>query len=40
MVQVVLLFGTDTWVLLAEIIKILEGVHVGFLRKVMINMAR
>ena len=34
-VQTVLLFGDDTWVLSAEISKKLEGVHTGFLIKVM-----
>ena len=33
-VQAVLLFGTDNWVLLAEISRKLKGVHVGFLRHV------
>ena len=33
-VQAVLLFGAETWVMLAAMINKLEGVHVGFLRKV------
>ena len=33
-VQVVLLFGAETWVLSAPMAKKLEGVHVGFLRQV------
>ena len=33
-VQVVLLFRADTWVLLADMLKNLEGVHVVFLRQV------
>ena len=36
-VQVVLLFGEETWVLLAAISTNLEGGHVGFLRQVMVN---
>ena len=38
-VQAVLLFGADTWVLLAEIDNTLERVHVGFLVQVMVNTA-
>ena len=34
-VQAVLLFGYETWVLTAAMIQNLEGVHVGFLRQVM-----
>ena len=34
-VQAVLLFESKTWVLLAEMLNNLEGVHVGFLRQVM-----
>ena len=30
--QVVLLFGAETWVLLAPMAQRLEGVHVGFLK--------
>ena len=30
-VQAVLLFGAETWVLLVAMLKKLEGVHVGFL---------
>ena len=33
-VQAVLLFGAETWVLLEPMAQKLEGVHVGFLRKV------
>ena len=33
-VQTVLLFGAETWVLLATMTKNTEGVHMGFLRKV------
>ena len=33
-VQVVLLFGSETWVLTAAMLQKLEGVHVGFLRQV------
>ena len=33
-VQVVLLFGVETWVLLAAMAKTLEGVHAGFLSQV------
>ena len=33
-VQAVLLFGADTWVLLAPMMKRLEEVHVGFLQQV------
>ena len=33
-VQAVLLFGAETWVLKAAMMQKLEGVHVGFLRKV------
>ena len=32
-VQAVLLFGVETWFLLAAIYRKLEGVHVGFLRQ-------
>ena len=39
-VQSVLLFGVETWVLLVEISKNLEGVHVVFLRQVTRNMAK
>ena len=34
-VQVVLLFGSETWVLLSAMSRKLEGVHMGFLRQVM-----
>ena len=34
-VQAVLIFGADTWVLLAVISRNLEGVHMGFLRQIM-----
>ena len=34
MVQAVLLFGAETWVLLASISKKLEDNHVGFLKQV------
>ena len=34
LIQAVLLFGGDTWVLLAPMAHRLEGVHVGFLRQV------
>ena len=33
-VQVVLLFGSETWVLTTAMIQKLEGVYVGFLRQV------
>ena len=33
-VQAVLLFGAETWVLTAAMLEKLEGVHVGFLRQV------
>ena len=33
-VQVVLLFGSETWVLLLPIYQRLEGVHVDFLKQV------
>ena len=36
-VQSVLLFGADTWVLLPEMSRNLEGVRVGFLRQVMVQ---
>ena len=39
-VQEVLLFGAETWVLLAAMSKNMEGVHVGFLWKVTVKMAR
>ena len=32
--QAVLIFGAETWVLLVEMSRNLEGVHVGFLRQV------
>ena len=35
-VQAVLLFGAETWVLLAAMSRKLEGVHVGFLIQVTI----
>ena len=35
MVQAVILFGSETWVLTAVMIQNLEGLSVGFLRKVM-----
>ena len=34
-VKAVLIFGEDTWVLLPEMSRNLEGVRVGFLRQVM-----
>ena len=34
MVQAVLLFGAETWVLLEVMYRNLEGVHVGFLRHI------
>ena len=34
-VQEVLLFGAETWVLLEAMSRNLEGVHVGFLRQIM-----
>ena len=34
MVQVVLLFGSETWVLLEAMSRKLEGVHMGLLRKI------
>ena len=33
-IQAVLLFGAETWVMLAPMAQSLEGVHVGFLRQV------
>ena len=33
-VQEVLLFGAETWVLTAAMLQKIEGVHVGFLRQV------
>ena len=33
-IQAVLLFGAETWLLLAPMAQRLEGVHVGFLRQV------
>ena len=33
-VQAVLLFGEETWVILATMAQRLEGVHVGFLKQV------
>ena len=38
-VQAVILFGSETWVLTAALIKNLEGVHVGFLQEVTDKMA-
>ena len=38
--QAVLLFGAETWVLLAGMSKNLEGVHMEFLRKVSGNTAK
>ena len=38
--QAVLLFVTETWVLLTEMAKNMEGVHVGFFRKVTSKTAR
>ena len=35
LVQEVLLFGAETWVLTSTMLKKLEGLHVGFLRKVL-----
>ena len=34
-VQAVLLFGAETWVVLAAMLNKIKGVHVGFLRQVM-----
>ena len=34
-VQAVLLFVSETWVLMAAMLQKIEGVHVGFLRKMM-----
>ena len=39
-VQAVLLFGEETWVLSSEMTKTLEGFHVGFLSQVMGNTAK
>ena len=39
-VQAVLLFGAETWVLLAAMSRKLEGVHVGFLIQVTIQTAK
>ena len=39
-VQAVLLFGEETWVMLTVIAKKLEGTHVGFLWKVTGNKTR
>ena len=39
-VQAVLLFGAETWVLTAAMLQKLEGVHVGFLWQVAEMMAR
>ena len=33
-VQAVLLFGAETWFLMAEMLQKIEGVHVGFLQLV------
>ena len=40
MVQAVLLFGADTWVLSAAMAKKLEGLHVRFLLQVMRTKAK
>ena len=40
MVQVVLLLGAETWGLFATISDNLEGVHMGFLRKVTVQKAK
>ena len=37
LVQAVLTFGSETWVLLEEIARALEGVYLGFLSQVMVN---
>ena len=34
-VQLVLLFGADTWVLSEAVSRKIEGVHMGFLRRIM-----
>ena len=39
-VQAVLIFGSKTWVLMAAMMQNIEGVHVGFLRKVAGKKAR
>ena len=38
--QVVLIFGAETWVLLMDMSRKLEGLHVGFLRQVTGQMAK
>ena len=40
MVQAVLLFGEETWVLSSEMTKTLEGFHLGFLKQVNGKVAR
>ena len=40
MVQAVLLFGAETWVLTAAMLQKLEGVHVGFLQQVAVMLAQ
>ena len=39
-VQVVLLFGEDTWVFLVALTRMLEGVHMVFLWKVTVKTER
>ena len=39
-VRVVLVFGLETWVMLASMSKHIEGVHVGFLQKLWEEKAR
>ena len=39
-VQAVLLLGLESWVLLAEMEKTVEGLHTGFLKKIMGEQAR
>ena len=39
-VQAMLLFGAETWVLSAAMLKKLEGLHVGFLRQMTGTKAR
>ena len=38
--QAILLYGTETWVLLAEIEKKIEGSHTGFIRHITGKQAR
>ena len=39
-IQVVLLFGSDTWVLSVAMESMVEGMHTGFMRKIMGKMVR